>query len=343
MDPPAVRYVKTSDGFSIAYSVTGEGRPFIWLMDCLHGCAELAWKTSVFRTFCEPLGRNFQLVQVDPRGVGNSHRGLRESHGCEDYVLDLEAVLDQLDLNSVILYGTLTTCHAIVRYAARHPGKVAGLILSVPLPPSDAWAGFQIWEGMYSGPWDRFVQSWSRTFLPMLDDPPAYMKRVINQADFIAVAKALTTSRIDDLLPLIDSPALILIARDPEWSPLLQAARAYAASMPNARLVLFEGEGNQSIVFSRDRGTAPGLPVIEEFVRDLPSLRKQPLSAPAGLSIRELEVLRLIAKGRTNPQIAVELIISVNTVQRHVSNILAKTGLANRAEAASYATRNGLV
>jgi DNA-binding NarL/FixJ family response regulator len=64
---------------------------------------------------------------------------------------------------------------------------------------------------------------------------------------------------------------------------------------------------------------------------------------PDGLSTREVEVLRLIAAGKSNPQIAEELVISLNTVQRHVSNILAKTGLSNRTEAASYATRNGLV
>jgi DNA-binding NarL/FixJ family response regulator len=63
---------------------------------------------------------------------------------------------------------------------------------------------------------------------------------------------------------------------------------------------------------------------------------------PDGLSVREVEVLRLVAAGKSNPQIADELVISLNTVQRHVSNILAKTGLANRTEAASYATRNGL-
>jgi DNA-binding NarL/FixJ family response regulator len=61
------------------------------------------------------------------------------------------------------------------------------------------------------------------------------------------------------------------------------------------------------------------------------------------LSARELEVLRLIAAGRSNAQIAEALVISPNTVGRHVSNIFDKTGAANRAEAAAYALRNGLV
>jgi two-component system, NarL family, response regulator LiaR len=55
-----------------------------------------------------------------------------------------------------------------------------------------------------------------------------------------------------------------------------------------------------------------------------------------------VEVLRLVAAGKSNQQIADELVISLFTVNRHVSNIFAKTGAANRAEAASYATRQGL-
>jgi DNA-binding CsgD family transcriptional regulator len=63
---------------------------------------------------------------------------------------------------------------------------------------------------------------------------------------------------------------------------------------------------------------------------------------PAGLTEREVEVLRLIAAGRSNRAIAQALFISPNTVLHHVSNIFTKTGVANRAEAAAYATRHGL-
>jgi DNA-binding CsgD family transcriptional regulator/tetratricopeptide (TPR) repeat protein len=67
------------------------------------------------------------------------------------------------------------------------------------------------------------------------------------------------------------------------------------------------------------------------------------LSHPNGLSEREVEVLRRVAAGRTNQQIADELVISLNTVARHVSNIFDKAGVANRAEAASFAHSRGLV
>ena len=64
---------------------------------------------------------------------------------------------------------------------------------------------------------------------------------------------------------------------------------------------------------------------------------------PGGLSAREVEVLRLVAAGKSNREIADALVISLNTVVRHVSNIFSKTGAANRVEAASFASRHGLL
>lgn len=61
------------------------------------------------------------------------------------------------------------------------------------------------------------------------------------------------------------------------------------------------------------------------------------------LSPREVDVLRLIAAGKSNQEIADTLCISLNTVATHVRNILAKTGSANRTEAAAYAMRCGIL
>jgi DNA-binding NarL/FixJ family response regulator len=61
------------------------------------------------------------------------------------------------------------------------------------------------------------------------------------------------------------------------------------------------------------------------------------------LTERELDVLRLIAKGMTNSQIAENLVISENTVKGHVSNILSKLHLADRTQVAVYAWQSGIV
>jgi DNA-binding CsgD family transcriptional regulator len=61
------------------------------------------------------------------------------------------------------------------------------------------------------------------------------------------------------------------------------------------------------------------------------------------LSPREREVIRLIARGRTNKEIAKRLSISVRTVERHRSSIMDKLGLQNRAELIAYAVQQGLL
>ena len=69
-----------------------------------------------------------------------------------------------------------------------------------------------------------------------------------------------------------------------------------------------------------------------------------PVAARSGalLSERELEVLRLLAAGKANADIARELFLSPYTVRNHISNILSKLQIANRTEAAAYAIRSGL-
>jgi DNA-binding NarL/FixJ family response regulator len=62
-----------------------------------------------------------------------------------------------------------------------------------------------------------------------------------------------------------------------------------------------------------------------------------------GLTDREVEVLRLVATGRTNRAIAAELFLSEKTVARHLSNIFDKLDLPSRAAATAYAYEHGLV
>jgi DNA-binding NarL/FixJ family response regulator len=84
-------------------------------------------------------------------------------------------------------------------------------------------------------------------------------------------------------------------------------------------------------------GAAPDLARTQEF-----SQRSAP-EAAGGLSAREVQVIRLLATGKTNRAIADELFISEKTVGRHVSNIFTKLGLSSRAAATAYAYKHDLV
>ena len=63
---------------------------------------------------------------------------------------------------------------------------------------------------------------------------------------------------------------------------------------------------------------------------------------PADLTEREIEVLRLLVSGKSNPQIAAELYLSINTVQAHLRSVYSKIGVASRAEATRYALEHNL-
>jgi DNA-binding NarL/FixJ family response regulator len=65
--------------------------------------------------------------------------------------------------------------------------------------------------------------------------------------------------------------------------------------------------------------------------------------APAKLSPRELEILRLVADGQSNPEIAATLYLSLGTVKIHVRNILSKFGVEHRLQAAVFALRQGMI
>ena len=84
---------------------------------------------------------------------------------------------------------------------------------------------------------------------------------------------------------------------------------------------------------------------IFERLGATPDLRRcgAPERSDHGLSRREIEVLRLVAAGKTNREIAASLVISEHTVARHLQNIFAKLGLSTRAAATAYAFEHGLV
>ncbi len=78
-------------------------------------------------------------------------------------------------------------------------------------------------------------------------------------------------------------------------------------------------------------------------IQELHGAKRDEINPFTELTQREMEVLKLVANGLSNSQIAGQLVISEHTVKGHVSNILSKLHLADRTQAAVYAWQKGVV
>jgi two-component system, NarL family, response regulator LiaR len=198
------------------------------------------------------------------------------------------------------------------------------------------------------------VRQGLRTFLDLQDDVEV-VGEAVDGEEAIAAARehAPDVVLLDLVMPVLDGVAAL---------PRLREAA------PAARVIVLTSFGADERLFTALRGGAAGylLKDVEpaELVRAIRTAHagQSPLSpaiaarlvdelahggargAQAGeLTPRELEVLRLIARGRSNKRIALELGVAEKTVKTHVSHVLAKLGLSDRTQAALYAVREGLV
>ena len=150
-----------------------------------------------------------------------------------------------------------------------------------------------------------------------------------------------TTRRLSSLAPLSRVVVLTISAADDD---VMNAVMAGACGY------LLKDSSIQELI-AGIRAASEGESLISPQIaaKVLQRLRAQSKDADAAetiraeLSDRELEVLKLIANGKDNAQIARELFISPKTVKNHISNILMKLQIENRIQAAVYAVRSGIV
>jgi len=141
-----------------------------------------------------------------------------------------------------------------------------------------------------------------------------------------------------------NAPAILILASE-ETADVLDALLAGAASFLFKHADAAELAHGIKRAAAGESALAPSVAVsLVARLRVLESSRRVEthLSASAALTLREREVLRLVADGRDNCAIGQELFISPSTVKNHVAAILHKLGAANRAQAAAQAVRVGL-
>jgi LuxR family maltose regulon positive regulatory protein len=174
-------------------------------------------------------------------------------------------------------------------------------------------------------------------------------------------ALAASQGRTGSLIQIRALRALALQAADEHQGALTLLAETFELAAPEGHVRVFADEGPpmaallRSLLGTRRRaraaaGAGAGTEHLHRVIQAF-----QPIAAQADstartvrgliepLTDRELEVLRLLAAGRRNRDIAAELVVTLETVKKHTSHIFAKLGAANRTEAVAHARRLGLI
>jgi len=152
-------------------------------------------------------------------------------------------------------------------------------------------------------------------------------RRLVDDPAVSAKVLMLTTfEREDYLLSALQAGASGFLLKNARPENLMDGIRAVAAGE-----ALLSPEVTRAVI---ERAVARG---------SLPERRMPAGTPPEQLTDRELEVLKLMARGLSNDEIAESLVVGRATVKTHVSNVLLKLGLRDRVQAVAFAYRNGLV
>jgi two-component system NarL family response regulator len=214
----------------------------------------------------------------------------------------------------------------------------------------------------------------NRTRLLIVDDHEIYRRGLLALlgSDFDVVAEAQEGGEAVDQA-LSHHPDVVLMDINLPGMSGIQATREIKARLPTTRVVIISESDDDTVLFDAIEAGVSGYLVKHDDAQTIitaiqhaadgkaylpPVLAQRVMARVAGaingranlpgnpsvpLSARELSVLRLMAHGRRNKEIASQLVISERTVGNHISNIYAKLAIFDRAQAIVYAIKNGIV
>lgn len=350
-----IAFARSKDKTTIAYALSGEGPPLVragtWLTHVHHD-----WESPIIGHWLRFMSERHTLVRYDPRGCGLSQTDVG-TITFEDWVADLEAVVDQLELQSFPLFGMSQGAAVAAEYAIRHPERVTHLTLYAPLvtgwrgrtnPNSRQW---QSMEQLVLSGWGEanmaFPSMFAHLFLPQ--SPPetrqwyAELQRKSASKEVAGrFMNLLAGLAMFPRLKQIAVPTLVIqIAREQVIDP--RSVPGIASEIPGSQFVSIDSSNH---ILLEDE---PGWQEFKNvFARYVPGAATAPRRDAAALerivqlSQREQKILGEIAKGLNNREIAAGLFISEKTVRNHITSIFDKLGVSSRAQAIVMAKDAGL-
>lgn len=348
---PDIAIATAADGTRIAWTSVGHGPTLIHLPGVPFSSFDAEWRIPLLQRAYTELSGSVRFIQYDGRGTGRSQRDVTD-FSLEAFVVDIDAVVTASRADRVVLLGFYHSATHAIAWAARNPDRVRGLVLfGGTLRGWDAMRGHgtQALLSLIERDWDTFAESVAHAWLGW---PAGEEGRLA--ADWFRTATTPSVARatlqaayaidVTAEAPRVRCPVLVLHRAGATVIPL-DLTEQLVHALPNARLEILPGS-SAGLFFET---TELVVDRLAAFVRDpeaahaeTDARRSRPARGSGGLSAREIEVLRLLAGGESNGQIAARLGISINTVERHVGNVYRKLDARGRAEATAWAVRNGV-
>ncbi len=329
-------------GRRLAYATVGEGPLLVFSARWITHLED-EWELPEVRSFFESFAQSYRVVRYDRIGVGLSDRSLPHKPTVESEAAQLGAVLDACGSDEpALVFSCSCACLATARYVVDNPERVRKLVFFGGYAARDdipEATGRSLVDFVRTN-WPLASQMLAGLFWPHASgDEIARLSQHKRRAAEAEVAAAFLELDLEsnqrELLPLVTTPSLVVHRRGDRTVPIARG-RELAALLPNARFVPLSGDAHLPWVGDQrelDRALAG-------FLDDSAPVA---VNGKSPLSSRETEVLRLVASGLSNREIASSLVLSEHTVHRHVANILRKLRQSSRAAATAQATRAGLI
>jgi pimeloyl-ACP methyl ester carboxylesterase/DNA-binding CsgD family transcriptional regulator len=341
-DDQRIRYSRV-DGRSIAWSVVGSGPPLVlggWWSSNL----ELDWRDTRFRGMIAALAEHRSVLRFDRAGTGLSDRTAVVAPTVEAEILAVTALLDALGTGPADVLGISFASPAAAVFAAEYPHRVEHLVLfggyaaGRDLAPADARASILT---VLEHHWAIGSRLFADVFLPdsTAVERAAFasaQRRTMSKEAAVASLAAAYAFDAGPFLPSVTAPTLVMHRRGDRAVPYV-LGRELAARIPHARFEQLPGINH--LPWHGDTDEILRLALTFLGVRGASSTNGR----GTGLTARERDVLRLVARGLTDQQIAGQLVVSAHTVHRHVANVRRKLGVSSRAAAVAWAAQHGLV
>jgi pimeloyl-ACP methyl ester carboxylesterase/DNA-binding CsgD family transcriptional regulator len=341
-----VRFIDVG-GRPLAWGSVGDGPPLV-LGGWWCGHLELDWRNPLFRRFTDLLTERFTVIRYDRPGSGLSDRAGPPVTSLAEEVAALAAVIDEVG-DRVCLFGGSSGSSVAAAYAATHPKRVDRLVLYGSYADSADIAVPEARESILAAVarhWGVGSRLLADIFLPEAtaaerDELVKLQQACMTKENAATSLAAVYTMDVREHLAAITAPTLVVHRRDDRAIPF-ELGQDVAARVGGATFVAVDGmdhfpwRGDMASVAQAILSFLTG-----EQIAESPAAPKPPV-LPA-LSAREVEVLRLVAQGMNDQEIARQLVLSVHTVHRHVANVRHKLDVPSRTAAAAQAARAGLI